>query len=294
MTHTERALRPRGRYSLALTAASTDATRRWEDETLTAALRVGDRVELARARQRTDGAVVVRAASEEGVEAMRVALALDADHGEFLRRFRHDPLLGQTTQHLAGLRQARLSTVAHALLRAFTGQLIESRRARAIEAAVVRAATMRVEGTRLHAPPTAACLGVLAPARLRELGLHARRGAALVRLCRAFDPERLHALPTAEAAGRLERERGLGPWSAGVVCLEGLGRPERGLVGDLGLIKLLSALRGRRAEAWETEELLAPYGQWAGLASRYLLKGWARGLVPVPVRPPPGRFRRAA
>jgi 3-methyladenine DNA glycosylase/8-oxoguanine DNA glycosylase len=82
---------------------------------------------------------------------------------------------------------------------------------------------------------------------------------------------------------RLERERGLGPWSAGVVCLEGLGRYEHGLVGDLGLVKLVRALRGRRAvETWETAELLEPYGEWAGLASVYLLAGFGRGLIPLP------------
>jgi 3-methyladenine DNA glycosylase/8-oxoguanine DNA glycosylase len=81
---------------------------------------------------------------------------------------------------------------------------------------------------------------------------------------------------------RIERERGLGPWSAGVVCLEGLGRFEHGLVGDLGLVKLLRALRGRPVEGWETAELLEPYGDWAGLASVYLLAGFGRGLIPLP------------
>ena len=93
---------------------------------------------------------------------------------------------------------------------------------------------------------------------------------------------RWHDLSTAAVADRIERERGLGPWSAGVVCLEGLGRSDHGLVGDLGLVKLLAALRGRRVEGWETAELLEPYGEWAGLASVYLLAGHGRGLVPVP------------
>jgi 3-methyladenine DNA glycosylase/8-oxoguanine DNA glycosylase len=66
-----------------------------------------------------------------------------------------------------------------------------------------------------------------------------------------------------------------------VICLEGLGRTERGLVGDLSLIKLMSRLRGRWVEGWETAELLAPYGEWAGLASVYLLAGFGRGLVPL-------------
>jgi 3-methyladenine DNA glycosylase/8-oxoguanine DNA glycosylase len=78
------------------------------------------------------------------------------------------------------------------------------------------------------------------------------------------------------------RERGLGPWSLGVIALEGLGSYERGLVGDLGLVKLVAALRGRRAEIEETAELLEPYGEWAGLASVYLLAGFGRGLITLP------------
>ena len=103
-----------------------------------------------------------------------------------------------------------------------------------------------------------------------------------MRLCRSFDLERLRALPTAAAAARLERERGLGAWSVGLVCVEGLGRFERGLVGDLGLVKLCAALWGRRVEPWETAELLEPYGEWAGLAGIYLLSAWRLGLVPLP------------
>src|SRR5262249_13903333 len=134
----------------------------------------------------------------------------------------------------------------------------------------------------LHAAPTTADLARYAPAELQRLGVGARRGSCLVRVCRAGDLERLKGAPTAAAAGRLERERGLGPWAVGVVCLQGLGRFERGLARDLGLVKLLSALRGRWVEAEETDELLAPYGEWAGLASVYLLAAFAANLVPLP------------
>src|SRR5437764_456858 len=89
---------------------------------------------------------------------------------------------------------------------------------------------------------------------------------------------------TEAAAARLVRESRIGPWSVGVVCLEGLGRYERGLVGDLGLVKLLARLRGRRVEGWETAELLEPYGEWAGLASVYMLAGLKQGTLGVPER----------
>jgi 3-methyladenine DNA glycosylase/8-oxoguanine DNA glycosylase len=279
----ERVVRPTGPYTLALcTKHASDATRHLRDGTLTTTLRVGDRVELGSARQAVDGRIVLRAESEEGFERLQFLTAVDADHTEFLRRFARDPLIGQTTLRFQGMRQLRLPTVAQTLLRAFCGQLIDSRRARQLECMIVRAIEPRVQGTTLHAPPTCDSLGRMAPVRLRQLGLHARRAAALVRICRSVELERLHDLPTAKAAAFIERERGLGPWSAGVICLEGLGRHECGLVGDLSLVKLMSRLRGRWVEAHETAELLAPYGEWAGLASLYLAMGFKHGLIPLP------------
>jgi 3-methyladenine DNA glycosylase/8-oxoguanine DNA glycosylase len=277
----ERVVRPAGPFSLALsTKHASDATRHLRDGTLTTAIRVGDRVEIGSARQTVDGRLVLRAQSEEGFDRLRFVLAVDADQTEFLRRFARDPLIGEATMRFQGMRQLRMPTVAQTLLRAFCGQLIDSRRARQLEVGIVRATTPRIEGTALHEPPTCATFARLGPARLRQLGLHARRAAALVRICRSVDLERLHGLTTTKAADFIERERGLGPWSAGVVCLEGLGRYERGLVGDLTLIKLMSRLRGRRVEGYETAELLEPYGEWAGLASMYLAMGFKHGLIP--------------
>ena len=271
-------LRPRGPYSLRLSARhGSDATRTFRDGVLTATLATPDGLERVRAWQRPDGAVCVQARSEAGVEHVRFALGLADDHSQFLQRFAHDPLLGEATRRFRGLRPIRTATVAHALLRAVAGQLILARRARQIERTVIRATTPALDG--LHAPPTTADFARLSPARLRHLGLGARRGATLVRLCRSLELERLKELPTEAAARRLERERGLGPWSAGLVCLEGLGRYERGLARDLGLVELAAALWGRHVDAEETDALLAPYEEWAGLASVYLLAGYGAGVV---------------
>ncbi|MBA2476044.1 MAG: hypothetical protein H0V40_08860, partial [Actinobacteria bacterium] len=47
--------------------------------------------------------------------------------------------------------------------------------------------------------------------------------------------------------------------------------------------------------AWETAELLEPYAEWAGLASVFLLKGFGRGLVPLPTgHGARGRYARLA
>ena len=281
-------LRARGPYSLRLSIRhGSDATRTVVEGVYTATIAVGEELERVRAWQRPDGAICVRAASEAGVEHVRFALGLDDDHSEFLARFARDPLLGETTRALRGLRPLRTATVAHALLRAVAGQLITARRARAIERTVIRAATPALDG--LHRAPTVADLARFSPAQLRALGLGMRRGDALVRLCRSLDLEALKGLPTEDVARRLERERGLGPWSVGVVCLEGLGRYERGLARDLGLVKLATALWGRRVEPEETDALLAPYEEWAGLASVYLLAGYHSGHLRRRSSAPPSR-----
>jgi 3-methyladenine DNA glycosylase/8-oxoguanine DNA glycosylase len=159
----ERVVRPGGPYTLALcTKHSSDATRNLRDGTLTTTLRVGERVEVASAQQTLDGRMVLRAQSEEGFDRLRFVLAIDADHTEFLRRFARDPLIGESTRAFQGMRQLRLPTVAQTLLRAFCGQLIDSRRARELEVRIVRATTPRIEGTSPAAPSTSsACTGCL-------------------------------------------------------------------------------------------------------------------------------------
>ena len=276
----ELAVRPRGPYSLALSARlAGDATRQVREGLVTARCCGG----VARAWQSPDGVVTIRSESVAAAEKLRWMLAVDDDHSEFLRRVADDPLLGRASKHLRGLRPVRTATVAQALLRAVCGQLVDWKTGRTLERRVIRALQSRAgAATGLSEPPSTSALAAFAPFELRRLGLHERRGAAVVRLCRSLELERLHELPTEAVVRRLERERGLGPWSAGVVCLEGLGRFEHGLVGDLGLVKLLRALRGRPVEGWETAELLEPYGEWAGLASVYLLAGLGRGLIPLP------------
>ncbi len=222
--------------------------------------------------QRPDGRVVIRATGEEQLAKARFMLALDDDTAEFHHRFADDVLLGRTARAFIGWRPLRLPTVAHAALRAMCGQLVESRKARQIERAILRSCGSPVA--------TRETLCALSTADLRANGLAASRAATLVRLTGSIDLERLREHPTTTVFTRLTRERGVGPWSVGVIALEGLGRYDAGLVGDLGLIKLVSALRGRPADAHETAELLEPYGEWQGLAGELLLHGWTKGLVP--------------
>jgi 3-methyladenine DNA glycosylase/8-oxoguanine DNA glycosylase len=273
-------VRARGPFSLReSTRLVGDATRRYNGRIFVCLFEVDGRLERAACWQETDGAIALRAVSEQGLEQLKAVLPLDRDHSEFLRRFADDEFLRRPIRLLRGKRPLRLATVTHALVRAVCGQLIESKRARRIEQRLIRA-TCATDGV-LYAPPKPAAFCDFAPAALQRFDLSARKAATIVRLCRTLDLERLREVAPAGAAQRLERERGLGPWSVGVIGLEGLGCYHFGLVGDLGLIKLCTALLGRRAEPEDTAELLARYGEWQGLASVYLLAGFARGLLPL-------------
>jgi 3-methyladenine DNA glycosylase/8-oxoguanine DNA glycosylase len=224
------------------------------------------------AHQRADGRVVIRAPDERSLALTRFMLALDDDTSGFHARFARDPLLGPAARSLVGWRPLRLATVTHAVLRAVVGQLIESQRARAIERSILR---------RLGSPvATREALRALSPLDLRTHGLAQHRASTLARVVAGIDLERLRGMPGDAAITRLGRERGLGAWSVGVVALEGLGRYDHGLVGDLGLVKLAAGLWGRWPEPAETAVLLEPYAPYRGLAGELLLLGWTRGLVP--------------
>ncbi len=255
----EAVITPRGLYSLRLTTRGDLWQRRLPEGRWASAL------------QRPDGAVVVRASCEPAVAEARFLLALDDDTSEFHQRFARDPVLGPSVLTLRGMRTRRTATVAHAVLKAVCGQLVQGSHARRLERSVIRACG---EG-----PPTQDALRRLSPAELCRCGLVAKRAATLSRLTRTVELERLKRAPDT-ALARLGRERGIGPWSVGVISLQGLGRYDAGIEGDLGLVKLYASLHGRWPELAETRQLLEPYGEWQGLASVFLLTGFKRGLVP--------------
>ena len=225
----EARLRPQGPYSLKLTT--------WTDEWSAHAPRGtlgGGASDPGRHRRR---ARFVRASSRRGAVRPR---ARRRHEPSSIARFARDPLLGRSVRTLRGLRPRRLATVAHAAVHAVCGQLIQSRRAREIERAVIRACG--------ESPPSREALARLSPAKLTGCGLAPTRAATLARLVRTIDLEGLRARARDRAPRGSDASAGSGPWSVGVIALSGLGRYDAGLVGDLGLVKLLASRTGRWPE----------------------------------------------
>jgi 3-methyladenine DNA glycosylase/8-oxoguanine DNA glycosylase len=290
----ETVLHPRMPYSLAdSSAGSAGGTRRMRGGVLELWDRVdGEPVHL-RLWQRRDGAVAARAtgaAQPERVhERLRFLLALEVDHAPFLRMARRDPLARVAAWRWPGLRPMRLTSPAHAVLAAVCGQLVSGREAARRHRAVVRLCDPATGGDRVRRPPDQEVLAALTPARCRAAGLPGDRAAAMIRVARGPSLDRLRARTTAQIVAAIAREPGLGPWSAGIVAMSGYGRYEHGRVGDLGLMRLWAAVHGMWPAPEETASLLAPYGEWAGLASVYLLRHPLAGLGGRPVRTPTPR-----
>jgi DNA-3-methyladenine glycosylase II len=118
---------------------------------------------------------------------------------------------------------------------------------------------------------------------LRAAGLSANkiahvRATAAAFADRSVDEEELGALPTPEAAQRLCRLQGIGPWSAALVLLRGLGRLDTFPGRDSGVARSLGLVAGRRVDE---PALLEKLGPVRGMLYYHLLLARLRNLVPA-------------
>lgn len=256
-----------------------DLTRRVEGRSLVLALPGPSVATVAKASRELH----VRVEGPAPQALLEHVLATDVDLAAFTAAFAGDRRLGGALRDMRGVVPLRTATPAHALVRAVCGQLVRGRDARRFEAGILRAAGC-AEVAGLRAPPDVDALRRLSPAALAASGLHPRRAEVLARALRTLDLDALGVLPTPQLVARLRALPGIGPWTAGSVAMEGYGRGDAGLVGDLGLIRLLTVELGREASAEETGELLERYAPWQALASWYLIAGAHAARLPASVR----------
>jgi 3-methyladenine DNA glycosylase/8-oxoguanine DNA glycosylase len=214
------------------------------------------------------------------IDQFRFSLGIDVDMGPFHDAFIDDPLLGPAIRRRIHTRSPRRADSWEALAWAVTEQLIEYRRAAAIQRRMIRrwglslklpASASCVDGYLSTAPSPEAIAGA-SPAELQSCDLSAGRSLALIRCakeiaCGRVDPgssvgdRRLLAIP------------GIGPWTIACLALRGRGEPDALLAGDLGHIKLVGALAGlgRPAEVEEVESFYARYEPFRGIAGDFLL-----------------------
>lgn len=123
--------------------------------------------------------------------------------------------------------------------------------------------------------------------QLRAAGLSGNKVGHLHSVAMAFaegavDEVTLEKLPTAEAAERLRGVRGIGPWSAAVILLRGMGRLDTFPMRDSGVARSVVLLAG---EAVDLDFILETLGPARGMLYYHLLLGRIRNLSEAP----PGR-----
>jgi DNA-3-methyladenine glycosylase II len=175
-------------------------------------------------------------------------LGLDVDPGPLQLRAEAERALRPTALALRGMRPPRFAGLFEAFANVVPFQQLSLDAGVAIVGRLVERFGRHVEhaGRRFHAFPEA---GAIAEARLealRRCGLSSRKAAALRSLARAVQSgeltaESLSRMSTSDALKMLAELPGIGPWSASVVLLRGLGRLDVFPPGDVG------AQRGLRA-----------------------------------------------
>lgn len=180
---------------------------------------------------------------------MRKVLGLDLDPRPLQRLMEAEPRLHSTAIALRGMRPPRFVGLFETFANVVPFQQVSLD---AGVAAVSRlaerfGASLVYDGRRYHAFPEPR---VIAKARLdtiKACGLSAKKAEALRLLARAIvaggvTVEKLSDLSSDKAMRLLTQLPGIGPWSAGLILLRGLGRLDVFPVGDVGVARSLSRL----------------------------------------------------
>ncbi len=215
-----------------------------------------------------------RAAALAAIERMRFALGTDHDLRDFQRRFRLDPLVGPVIRLRPWVRPRRRPEPFEALAWAVCEQLIDSRRAAAIERRIVRALGERSDCGALRSPPSAERLAGCAPAQLDACGLAPKRSIALIKAAREVASGRADLAEHEPAWRRLLAIPNIGSWTIEMLAFEGQGRDDMIPALDVAYLKLVGVLAGlgRRATEEEVRAFFAPYEEHAALAGIYALQ----------------------
>lgn len=128
----------------------------------------------------------------------------------------------------------------------------------------------------LYAFPTANQFLAADDAALADLGLSGAKLATLRRVAQAIVSDelseaRLEPLPSADAAAELQRLKGIGPWTATVMLLRGLGRLDVFPGNDSGVAANLRLMTGQNS--FDTTHVLDQLGAQRGMLYFTLLLG---------------------
>lgn len=197
------------------------------------------------------------------VASVRRILGPERDLSDFHRQGRKIKWLAPLVRRMRGLKPPRYPTLFEACMNAVLFQQVSLHAASAIVSRLIVTLGTRVEfdGVPLAVFPTVDLFLGADDAEIRELGVSAGKLATLRRVGEAIAggalmEANLEGRSSADAAQLLRRIKGIGPWTAAVILLRGLGRLDAFPANDSGVAANLALVAGHAIDAGDVAESL--------------------------------------
>ncbi|CAN5134984.1 DNA-3-methyladenine glycosylase [soil metagenome] len=232
---------------------------------------------IARVTQAREDALVVTIQGDAGEHARTLALVrqmlgVDRDLSEFESAAATIPWLAPLVERMRGVKPPRYPSLWEASANAIVFQQVSLRAASTIMHRLIVAVgqPVDVEGTpvRLYTFPTAERVQAAPDSLLRSAGLSASKMGALRRVIDALatgtlDATTLDGCASRDAAAMLCRIKGIGPWTAAVILLRGLGRLDVFPANDTSVASNIALVAG--AAPLDVPRLLKDLGSQCGM-----------------------------
>ncbi|MGH7108694.1 MAG: DNA-3-methyladenine glycosylase family protein, partial [Acetobacteraceae bacterium] len=221
----------------------------------------------------------------EAARTAREILGLEHDPAAAQQHAEAEPALRETARALRGMRPPRYPDLFEAFANVIPFQQVSLEAGMSVVAHLVRRFGEAIEsnGQTYHVFPRAEAIAEARTASVKRSGMSLRktqslRAAAKAIAGGALTAESLTRLSSAQAIGRLTELGGIGPWSAALILLRGLGRLDVFPQADTGAESSLAALLRLRSRA-SLPKVVERFGDYRGylyfygLASRLLAAG---------------------
>lgn len=214
----------------------------------------------------------------EVLELMRRMLGTDVDCTDFDRSAARIPWLTPLVDRMRGVKPPRYPTLWEACANAIVFQQVSLRAASAImrRLVVVLGTSVRTADVLVqpYVFPTAESVRSAPDALLRTIGMSANKIATLRRVAEALasdalDATALEARASRDAAAILCRIKGIGPWTAAVILLRGLGRLDVFPANDTSVASNIALVAG--SAPFDAQRVLNALGLQRGMLYFYLL-----------------------
>jgi DNA-3-methyladenine glycosylase II len=203
-------------------------------------------------------------------------LGTNRDVSQFDRAARGVPWLRDLVVRMRGVKPPRYPTLWEACVNAILFQQVSLVAASSISRRLIVALGQPVASgpTVLYSFPDADRLRVVNDGMLRAAGVSASKLATLRRVADALesgalDEATLEALPSPAATAVLRRIKGIGPWTATIILLRGLGRLDVFPMNDSSVVRNLAFVA--RSTHLKIDEVVAALGAQRGMLYYYLL-----------------------